>query len=398
MSVAAPPSGWTSLRLGDLAAVSRGASPRPIASSRWFSETSEVGWVRIADLGRSDGLTLRATTQRLSRDGIVRSRFLPSGTLIMSIAATVGLPIITGIPACIHDGFVAIERLRGVDQTFLLYALKGLEDVLRSAGQTGSQSNVNTEIVNGLLISLPPEPEQKRIADALTDADRQIATLRRSIAKKQAIKQGMMQQLLTAKTRLPGFVDPWKRLTLARLLRFQVGYPFRSAGFSSIPNGMRLIRNRDLRSNDSRIYFVGSYSREYMVNPGDVLVGMDGDFSPCRWRDSTALLNQRVGRILSNSNSIPAYIYYALQAPLKEIEGGTGATTVKHLSHRDIQSIDMVVPAVEEQRAIAGLLEDSDAEIDTLRERLFKAISIKQGMMQELLTGRTRLPVVEAAS
>src|SRR5690348_11814139 len=104
------PSDWRRVRLGDLASISRGASPRPIASPRWFSETSDVGWVRIADVGRSDGLRLTKTTQRLSADGIAHSRLLSPGTLIMSIAATVGLPVITGIPACIHDGFVAFER------------------------------------------------------------------------------------------------------------------------------------------------------------------------------------------------------------------------------------------------------------------------------------------------
>ncbi len=200
MTIQLLPEGWTEVRLGEVASVSRGASPRPIASSRWFSESSNVGWVRIADLGRSDGLILKATTQRLSPDGIARSRFLQPGTLIMSIAATVGVPIVTGIPACIHDGFVAIERLRGVDQSYLLYTLKSLESELRSAGQTGSQSNVNTEIVNNLRVKMPPIKEQVSIAASLEDIDQLIITLEHLIAKKQSIKQGMMQQLLTGKT------------------------------------------------------------------------------------------------------------------------------------------------------------------------------------------------------
>jgi type I restriction enzyme S subunit len=194
---------WKEVRLGTVSAVSRGASPRPIASSRWFSDSSSVGWVRIADLGRSDGMTLTSTTQRLSADGIARSRFLPAGTLIMSIAATVGVPIITGIDTCIHDGFVAIEKLRGVDKIYLLYVLKSQESKLRSAGQTGSQANVNTDIVSGLLISLPSEPEQVQIGKALRDADLELGSLRSRFLKAKDIKQGMMQELLTGRTRLP---------------------------------------------------------------------------------------------------------------------------------------------------------------------------------------------------
>jgi type I restriction enzyme, S subunit len=194
---------WSKASLGDIASITRGASPRPIASSRWFSDASDVGWVRIADVGRSDGIYLRTTTQRLSPDGIARSRYLRPGTLIMSIAATVGVPIITGIPACIHDGFVAIQGLRSVDQMYLLYTLKSMQDELRSSGQTGSQANVNTDIVKRLQIALPPLSEQKAIAAALLDMDNLIANLERVTITKQAVKKGMMQQLLTGRVRLP---------------------------------------------------------------------------------------------------------------------------------------------------------------------------------------------------
>lgn len=194
---------WSSTTLGALASISRGASPRPIASSRWFDSKSDVRWVRIADVNRSDGRTLRVTTQALSPDGIARSRFLKAGSLIMSIAATVGIPVITGVPTCIHDGFVALENLKA-DQRFLLYLLKASEATLREAGQSGSQMNVNTDIVRGLVVRIPDDRnEQERIAEALWDLDDQISTLERRIVKNRAIKQGMLQQLLTGRTRLP---------------------------------------------------------------------------------------------------------------------------------------------------------------------------------------------------
>jgi type I restriction enzyme, S subunit len=193
---------WKRVTLGEIGTVSRGASPRPIASSRWFDESGSVGWVRISDVSRSDGLTLTSTTQRLSSDGIMRSRFLPAGTLIMSIAATVGVPIVTGIETCIHDGFVAIERLRGTDQTYLLYVLKSLESELRSAGQTGSQANVNTDIVKRIRINLPSVSEQVQIGNALKDIDLSLLSLRHKLQKALALRQGMMQQLLSGRTRL----------------------------------------------------------------------------------------------------------------------------------------------------------------------------------------------------
>jgi len=90
-------------------------------------------------------------------------------------------------------------------------------------------------------------------------------------------------------------------------------------------------------------------------------------------------------------------MYYALAAPLSALEAGTGATTVKHLSHADVEKLRLVLPSIEEQDAIARTLGDIDAEILILHARLAKARAIKTGMMQQLLTGRVRLPVEVSA-
>jgi type I restriction enzyme S subunit len=118
---------------------------------------------------------------------------------------------------------------------------------------------------------------------------------------------------------------------------------------------------------------------------------MDGDFVPVLWKGGEALLNQRVGRVRTTSKSDTAYMSFALMKPLKEIEHMTSATTVKHLSHSDVIGIRVLLPSVDEQKAIAEVLSDMDAEIDALVARREKADLVKQGMMQELLSGRVRL-------
>jgi type I restriction enzyme S subunit len=118
---------------------------------------------------------------------------------------------------------------------------------------------------------------------------------------------------------------------------------------------------------------------------------MDGDFLPCRWNKGFALLNQRVGRILPNAGLQGAFAYYHLIKPLKKIEIVTSSTTVKHLSHGDIEDIECRMPELAEQTAIAEVLSDMDAELVALEQRRAKTRALKQGMMQELLTGRIRL-------
>jgi type I restriction enzyme, S subunit len=191
---------WTATTLGSIARIQRGASPRPIDSPVWFDENSRVGWVRISDVTRS-GMFLDETTQRLSSLGVDHSRQVSSGSLIMSICATVGRPVITRIDVCIHDGFVVFDQLTA-DQRYLYYVLKWLEPTWTKHGQTGSQMNLNTGLINGAKVHLPPCEEQTEIATVLSDMDAELAALEARRDKTRALKQGMMQELLTGRTRL----------------------------------------------------------------------------------------------------------------------------------------------------------------------------------------------------
>jgi len=191
---------WEVKRLGEIANIQRGASPRPIDNPIWFDENSNVGWVRISDVTRS-GMYLTETLQRLSPLGIEYSRPVANGSLIMSICATVGRPIITSIDVCIHDGFVVFDDLQA-DQKFLYYVLAWIEPDWSKHGQTGSQMNLNTPLINVTPISFPPLHEQVAIASILSDMDAEITELETQLIKIRSIKQGMMHKLLTGEIRL----------------------------------------------------------------------------------------------------------------------------------------------------------------------------------------------------
>jgi type I restriction enzyme S subunit len=217
------PSDWEVRALKELAEIQRGASPRPIDSPIWYNSASTVGWVRISDVTASNGKHLIKTSEYFSDKGIAQSRYLPAGSLIMSICATVGMPVITQIDTCIHDGFVGFTKLRHVDQTFLYYKLKELETSFKSMGQTGSQNNLNSNLVRDCLVALPSLPEQTAIAAALSDTDALITSLEKLIAKKRNIKQGAMQELLTGKKRLPGFSGKWETKLFGSLIEINKG-------------------------------------------------------------------------------------------------------------------------------------------------------------------------------
>lgn len=191
---------WEMRSLGSLSHIQRGASPRPIDDPIWFDNNSSVGWVRISDVTKAH-IYLEETTQRLSTDGIRHSRHVARNSLIMSICATVGRPVITRIDTCIHDGFVVFESLQA-DHLFMYYSLKSIEPDWSRHGQTGSQMNLNTGLINSTTIRLPPLDEQTAIANVLSDMDVELTALEARRDKALHLKQGMMQELLTGRIRL----------------------------------------------------------------------------------------------------------------------------------------------------------------------------------------------------
>ena len=284
--------------------------------------------------------------------------------------------------------------------------------IARTSVRSG-QPGVNGQEYAQLPVPLPNITVQNAIADAMADVDDLIATLERLIAKKQAIKQGMMQQLLTGRTRLPGFTDEWRRLDVASrsVVKARIGWQglktgeYRDSGIYRLVGGTEFV---DGRIDWSRTPFVDKwrYDQDSYIQlcVGDVLLTKDGTIGKTAYVDALpgpATLNSGVFVIRPVRDAYdPAFLYWMLRSRAFDefLARLTAGSTISHLYQRDLVTLVLNVPAsIEEQRAIAGVLGDAEAEVATLEDRLTKARAIKTGMMQQLLTGRTRLPV-EAVS
>lgn len=253
-------------------------------------------------------------------------------------------------------------------------------------------SSISKSAIAETLILIPPKDIQEDIVKGLLDVDELISALEKEIEKKKNIGNTLLDELLTGKRRLVGFDGEWTIQCMKNYVDFQVGFPFDSNLFNNDGVGLRLIKNRDLKSDDQVYYTNEDVSLDYLVNDGDILVGMDGEFIPCLWKKGKALLNQRVGRLIFKKKLYPVFAYYAFQKPLYKLQNGTGATTVKHLSHGDIQKLEILMPpTIEEQIQIATLLLEANQEIEVLNFKSDKYKKIKQGMMNDLLTGKIRL-------
>ena len=192
--------------------------------------------------------------------------------------------------------------------------------------------------------------------------------------------------------RFPEFTDEWKEVKLGEVLSFEVGYPFSSDAFNEEGNGVRLIKNRDLKADDRVVFYGGEYDAQYIVQNGDILIGMDGDFSPCLWKKGKALLNQRVGRVNANQNTSRVFILYVLVDSLKKIEHKTSSTTVKHLSHKDVEKIKASLPSLAEQKKIAALLSLIDERIEVQNAIIKEQEALKASLIRRLFDRTLRFP------
>ena len=159
----------------------------------------------------------------------------------------------------------------------------------------------------------------------------------------------------------------FEMVRVGELVEIQSGYAFQSKQFNE-SEGIPLIRIRNIKTNKTKTLYSGEYSDEYIVNNGDLLVGMDGEFNAVIWQGGKALLNQRVCKLLSNEKVLPYYLFLIIQKTLKEIEEDTFAVTVKHISVKQIKDIEIPLPPLEVQQEIVDELEGYQKIIDGCKQ------------------------------
>ncbi len=157
---------------------------------------------------------------------------------------------------------------------------------------------------------------------------------------------------------------------LIDLCDIQYGYAFDSSNFTEDESYLPLVRIRDVKRGFSETYYSGEYPEEYVIHTGALLIGMDGEFNIARWKSRSALLNQRVCRIIAKENTDEEYLRFALVKALKEIEQKTAFVTVKHLSAKELNKMTLTVPPYEEQKRISEILVRIENLITNYKEEL----------------------------
>lgn len=186
-------------------------------------------------------------------------------------------------------------------------------------------------------------------------------------------------------------------MRLLDLCDIKYGYAFDSKRFTDNPIYPPLVRIRDVKRGFSETFYAGEYSKEYLLHKGDLLIGMDGEFNIARWKSVDALLNQRVCKISAKKETNEEYIRFALSKKLKNIEDKTSFVTVKHLSARELSTIEFTMPEYEKQRKIADILVSIENIIEKKKQELEQLDTFVKSRFAEMfgnpLNGTAKYPI-----
>ena len=246
-------------------------------------------------------------------------------------------------------------------------------------------------------IKLPPIDEQNAIAEALSDVDGLLNALEALIAKKQALKQATMQQLLTGKTRLPGFSGAWETKRVSEFGDVVTGETpnIRNKAFWDGPypwiTPTDITSHRDMTLSERMLTQEGLNSIRRTLPPNTVLVTCIASIGKNAILRKTGTCNQQINAVVPNTTHNAEFLYYLIEHNSDYLLANAGVTATPIISKSIFSEFVFQVPALDEQQAIASVLSDMDSEIAALEQRLDKTRAIKLGMMQQLLTGRVRL-------
>lgn len=373
--------------------------------------------VNYTDVYRKRGLTKSDVRGKvnLTRDEIHRFDARKNDVFFTRTSETpeeVGMSsvLLDDIDDCVFSGFVL--RGRPKNDMFVPEYCKYCftTEAIRSAIIMGctytTRALTNGTQLSAIEIVVPPKPEQEAIAKSLTEIDDLISSLEKLITKKKAIKQGAMQELLTSKRRLPGFSGEWETRTLHEISNEMVDGPFGSnlkTEHYTTERQVRIIQLSNIGEagwNNANVkYTTFSHAAELqrcIVQPGSILIAKmmpAGRAIICPDNEKSYILGSDVVKVVPNSSVDSRYLVYATKSRfyLDQIADDTQGSTRARTSVSKLRKTAILFPEKDEQIAIADILSEMDMEIAALEGKIAKYRQIKQGMMQQLLTGKIRL-------
>ena len=372
------PEEWEVNTIGGFCTCFSGGTPNTSNPSYYGGN---IAWITSSDLNKA---RIAEVDGRITEDGLANSasKIVNKGTLLLALyGATAGVCAVSEIQAAINQAVLAISPRRG-DIEYLFQFLTLRKDHFIKTYTQGGQPNFSGEIVKSFYVPVPPLPEQRAIATALSDVDGLLGGLDRLIAKKRDLKQAAMQQLLTGQTRLPGFNGEWELKRLGDVAAVSKGTQLHS---SETDDGGKFAHLNGGITPSSYTHKSNTDGNTIAISEGGNSCGFVQFMTEPYWCGGHCY------SVIPNGVD-NHFLYHALKGQQSAIMGLRVGSGLPNVQKTGLLDFKIQLPATHpEQTAIAEVLSEMDGELAALEQRREKTRAVKQAMMQELLTGRTRL-------
>jgi type I restriction enzyme S subunit len=393
------PEDWEVVQIKDFSQVLTGGTPSTLIPIYWGGN---ILWMSSGELNYKH---VRDVVGRITQYGLDNSstRRIPANCVLIGLAGqgkTRGTAAINLIELCTNQSIAAILPSSKHDSFYLYHSIDDRYNELRelSTGD-GGRGGLNKRLLENLFIALPHPVEQQAIASTLNDMDSLIEALDKKIAKKRAIKEGAMQQLLTGKKRLAGFTEPWVEKMLENIvLKFLNG----GTPSTNIPNhwsgNIPWITGADFdnhKINNIRRFITKdavSNSSTNIVSKGNLLIVTRTGVGKMAIAPFDVAISQDITGLYLKEDINPQYVLCYLEYNSALLTSLNQGTSISGITREVFEKVLLLLPpTLSEQQAIARILTDMNDEIEQLEKERQKYIALKQGAMQKLLTGQIRL-------
>ena len=382
------PVDWEVRTLGEFCSTFSGGTPD---SKNLNYYNGDINWISSGELNQR---IITKTNGFVSQMGIDNSasKIVDKNTFLLAMyGATAGISAITKISGAINQAVLAIVNDRKVSNNyFLLNFFELKKDWIIDTYTQGGQPNLNADIVKKISIPLPPLPEQEKIAELLSDTDLWIESTEALLAKKRKIKKGAMQKMLSPK-------EDWEVRKLGEVGEIITGGTPSTLNKEFWNGNIAWITPTDI-SNTSKNIFKGErsiseigYKQIRQLPKNSLLVTCIASIGKNAILRAKGACNQQINAIIPNEGNNVDFIYYLIELNKSVLMGKAGTTATLMLSKAEFSLIEFSFPPLKTQQEIAEILSSIDLEIESLENRLQKTRQLKQGMMQDLLTGKVRL-------
>jgi type I restriction enzyme S subunit len=383
--------GWKPKLLGDVFSLKNGFAFK----SEFFSDFGPIV-LTPGNFSLDGGLYFDERNTKRYRGPFDVSKMFAQGDLLIVMTDLTPDCNLLGKPAIVESKEVILHnqrigkvilRDRSTVKRFLFYLLLSRRylDRIKEMATGSTVRHTSNKSIYGVSVALPLPHEQAAIATALSDVDGLIDALDKVAAKKRAIKVATMQQLLTGKTRLPGFSAPWITKNIGQVAPLQRGFDLPS--YSVRPGPYPVVYSNGVLNSHVA----------YMVEGPGVVTGRSGTIGKVSYIEQNFWPHNTSLWVTSFKGNNPKFIYFLYSfVGFQRFGTGSGVPT---LNRNDVHGFEVNIPNNPgEQRAISDILSDMDADIAGLERRRDKTQDIKQGMMQALLTGRIRIAKPEVSA